>query len=211
LAWDCATGTGQAAQGLAEFFDHIVATDGSEKQIKNANAQDNVSFRVATAEQSGLETHSVDLVTVAQALHWFVHDAFFQEVKRVLRPGGIIAVWTYNLHNIDEIIDPILQRFSEEIVGEYWPPERQYVRDEYRTIDFPFDEISVPAFHMTASWTLGDLLGYLATWSSVVRYKEARGQDDPLQEIHSELTAAWGDATDKKQIRWPLNFRVGRL
>lgn len=208
--WDCATGTGQAARGLAEYFDHIVATDGSEKQIENAHGPDNVSFRVASAENSGLDASSVDLITVAQALHWFDHEAFFQEVRRVLKPGGILAVWTYNLLKIDEKIDPILQRFDEDIIGEYWPQERQFVRDDYQTIDLPFDEIAMPAFHMAASWALDDLLGYLATWSSVVRYRQDKGQD-PLGQIKSEIITAWGFVPDKKAISWPLSFRVGRL
>ncbi len=210
MVWDCATGTGQAARGLSNYFDRIVATDGSEKQIVNAVGPENVSYRVATAEQSGIKASSVDLVTVAQALHWFAGDAFFKEAKRVLKPNGIIAAWTYNLLKIDENIDPILQKFNEDIIGEYWPPERQLVRDEYRTIDFPFDEIVMPAYSMEALWTLDDLLGYLATWSSVVRYRQARGHD-PLKIIQPELSAVWGEKEKTKAVRFPLGFRVGRL
>ncbi|PCI47632.1 MAG: SAM-dependent methyltransferase [Alphaproteobacteria bacterium] len=210
LVWDCATGSGQAARGLAEYFDHIVATDASEQQIASAAGPDNVSFSVATAEQSGLHPSSVDLITVAQALHWFDHGVFFQEVRRVLKPGGVLAAWTYNLLKIDEDIDPVLQRFDRDIVGAYWPPERQLVRDEYGTMDFPFDEIPMPAFNMVTLWTLDDLLGYLASWSSVVCYQKAKGRD-PLTDIHAELGELWGPAADKKPVTWPLSFRVGRL
>lgn len=210
LVWDCATGNGQAARGLAGFFDQIVATDGSARQIANAVGPDNVSFGVAMAEQSGLAASSVDLVTVAQALHWFDRGAFFQEVRRVLKPGGILAVWTYNLLKIENDIDLIINKFDQDIIGLYWPPERQLVRDEYGTIDFPFGEIAMPAFNMELSWQLDDLLGYLGTWSSVVRYRQAKGQD-PLNEIRSELSAAWGPASDEKRVKWPLSFRVGRL
>ncbi len=210
MVWDCATGTGQAARGLSEYFEHIVATDGSEKQIASAHGSDNVTFSVATAERSGLDTSSVDLITVAQALHWFDHDAFFKEVERVLKPGGILAVWTYNLLKIEDKIDLILQEFNENIVGEYWPPERQLVRDEYKTIDFPFDVIAMPAFNMETYWTLDDLLGYLGTWSSVVRYRQAKGQD-PLEKIQAELSTVWGGASDEKRVKWPLSFRVGKL
>lgn len=210
LVWDCATGTGQAARGLSEYFDNIMATDGSEKQIASAHAPENVAFSVATAEYSGLDGCSVDLITVAQALHWFDHDAFFKEVRRVLKPGGILAVWTYNLLEVGEDIDPILHQFNDNIVGDYWPAERQLVRDEYKTIDFPFDEIEMPNFSMETSWTLDDLMGYLATWSSVVRYRQAKGHD-PLQGIYSKLLVAWGDTTEEKLVKWPLSFRVGRI
>lgn len=208
LAWDCATGTGQAAQGLSPFFDHIVATDASEKQISQAQGADNISFRIATAEKTELETSSVDLIVVAQALHWFDHDAFYQEVKRVLKPGGILAVWTYDLLEINEKIDPIIHKLNDDIVGEYWPSERQLVRDKYQTIDFPFQEKAAPSFSMASSWTRDDLIGYLGTWSSVVRYRADKGRD-PLQEIMPALSAAWGQHSDKKTIQWPLSFRIG--
>ncbi len=209
LAWDCATGTGQAARGLSPFFDRVVATDGSEKQITHATGPNNVDFRVATAEQSGLASSSVDLITVAQALHWFDREAFYQEVRRVLKPGGILAVWTYNLLCLEGEIDSILNRFNEDIVGDYWPSERQLVRDEYRTISFPFPEVPMPQYAMEASWSMEELLGYLATWSSVARYKTTTGRD-PLAEIQADLTAAWGEVTSKKTVRWPLTFRVGK-
>jgi len=211
LAWDCATGNGQAARGLADRFRHIVATDGSGEQVSHASGPDNISFRVATAERSGLETASIDLITVAQALHWFDLDAFFHEAKRVLKPGGILAAWSYNLLEIDEEIDGLVGHLCDDIVGDYWPPERQIVNDNYLTIDFPLSEIAVPPFRMTALWSLDDLVGYLGTWSSVMRYRAAKGRD-PLRDIYDDLRAAWGrDSREKRQVCWPLNFRVGRI
>jgi len=211
LAWDCATGTGQAARGLSKFFDHVVATDGSEKQISRATGPKNISFRVARAEQSPLESSVTDLITVAQALHWFSHDDFFREAKRVLKPGGILAVWTYNLLHIRPDIDEIIQKLDQDIVGEYWPPERQYVREDYTTIEFPFDEIKgMPPYNMTALWALDDLIGYLRTWSSVVRYKADRG-GDPLEEIIPDLRVLWGDVAVQKSVQWPLTIRAGRF
>lgn len=207
-AWDCATGNGQAARGLAAYFDHVIATDASEKQISHAHGPNNVSFRVGAAERSGLDDASVDLITVAQALHWFDHQAFFQEAQRVLKPGGILAVWTYDLLVLDHQLDPVLRRLNEDIVGGYWPAERQMVRDRYQTIDFPFEDITMPGFNLQASWTLEELVGYLSTWSSVVRYKAATGRD-PLQEITPDLRDAWGPDTDKKHVRWPITFKVG--
>ncbi|PCI32778.1 MAG: SAM-dependent methyltransferase [Alphaproteobacteria bacterium] len=210
LAWDCATGNGQAARGLADYFDRVIATDASEKQIAHAHGPNTVSFRVGTAECSGLDDASVDLITVAQALHWFDHQAFFQEVQRVLKTGGLLAVWTYDLLILDDQLDPVLRRLNEDIIGDYWPVERQMVRDRYQTIDFPFESIAMPGFNLEASWTLEELVGYLSTWSSVVRYKAATGRD-PLQEITPDLRDAWGPASDKKPVRWPITFKVGRV
>ncbi|VAV93642.1 hypothetical protein MNBD_ALPHA01-2058 [hydrothermal vent metagenome] len=209
LAWDCATGTGQAARGLAEYFTHIMATDGSEQQVARAVGPENVTFRVATAEKSGLDSSSVDLVTVAQALHWFAHDNFFQEAGRLLKPGGILAVWTYNLLRIDQDIDRLIRRLYTQTIGKYWPAERALVDENYRGIDFPFQEIKAPEFNMVASWRLDDLLGYLATWSAVVRYKADRGRD-PIEEIRPELSAVWGSETDMRPVNWPLTFHIGR-
>jgi len=214
LAWDCASGTGQAARGLAGLFDQVVATDASAAQIENATGPENIIFRVAAAEQSGLERESVDLVTVAQALHWFDLDLFYREVRRTMKPGGILAVWSYNQLRVNNDIDAILDELNADIVGPYWPAERQMVRDGYRTIDFPFEEIyppeAGPAFRMTASWRLEELMGYLATWSSVVRYQAATGRN-PLAGIYPALAAAWGNEGETRRIHWPLTIRAGRL
>ncbi|VAV88095.1 SAM-dependent methyltransferases [hydrothermal vent metagenome] len=210
LVWDCATGTGQAARGLSPFFDRIIATDGSAQQVAKAEGPQNITFCVATAEESGLEASSVDLVTVAQALHWFAHDDFFQEAKRILKPGGILAVWTYNLLGIDQDIDRIVRLLYTKVIGEYWPPERALVDENYGSIDFPFQEIAVPDFNMTASWRLDDLLGYLSTWSAVVRYKADKGRD-PIEQIRSELSAVWGDDIDEHTVNWPLSFHIGQF
>ncbi|MBL4801651.1 MAG: class I SAM-dependent methyltransferase [Emcibacter sp.] len=208
-AWDCATGTGQAARGLADYFNCIVATDASEKQIANVSGPDHIFFRVAAAEKSSISSSTVDLVVVAQALHWFAHDGFYQEVKRVLKPDGIFVAWTYNLLVISPEIDRIIEKLNTDIVGEYWPSERQLVNDNYRTIDFPFQEITIPSFAMETEWSLEHLMGYLGTWSSVARYRAAKGQD-PLQDIMADLSVIWGCPKDTKRIKWPLSFRAGR-
>ncbi|VAX06152.1 hypothetical protein MNBD_ALPHA03-557 [hydrothermal vent metagenome] len=215
LAWDCATGTGQAAGGLSDYFNNVVATDASATQIENTQGPGNVVFQSGFAEKSGLAAQSVDIITVAQALHWFDLDGFYREARRVLKPNAVLAVWTYNLLEVgEENIDLIIKRFDEEIVGEYWPEERQLVRDNYAAIDFPFNEegraASIPEFNMTMRWSLDDLMGYLATWSSVAAYKAAKGCD-PLREIYSDLCAVWGAANNKKNIKWPLSFKIGRV
>ncbi|MGH9903255.1 MAG: class I SAM-dependent methyltransferase [Pyrinomonadaceae bacterium] len=209
-AWDCATGNGQAAHGLAEFFARVVATDASASQVENAPAHERITYRVAPAEKTDIDPGSVDLVTVAQALHWFDLDNFYSEVKRVLRPGGLLAVWSYNLLEATPAVDEKLWEFYSETVGPYWPPERRILEERYRTIPFPFDELKAPAFRMEARWTLPDLLGYLSTWSATKRYIAARGAD-PVAGIADELLPLWGTPEEEKPVRWPLDVRAGVL
>ena len=208
LAWDCACGNGQAAVALSEYFDQVVATDASETQIQNAVPHSRIQYRVATAENSGLETDSVDLITVAQALHWFDLDAFYPEARRVLKPGGVLAVWSYGLANIEPDVDRVVYRLYQEIVGPYWPMERRLVESGYKNLPFPFHEITAKEIAMEATWNLDDLLGYLRTWSAVKRYIKDRG-DDPVSLVEGELASAWGNADKTLGIRWPLNLRVG--
>lgn len=209
-AWDCGTGSGQAAAGLAEFFTEVVATDASAKQIENARPHPGVSFRVAPAEQSGLEDASVDLVTVAQALHWFDLDRFYAEVARVARPAGILAAWTYDLFTITPPVDAVVHHYYTEIVGPYWPPERKWVEQRYRTIPFPFEERPVPSFNLTAEWEMADLIGMLNTWSATQKCRETT-ESDPLLLIEESLARAWGEAGTTRPVVWPLSLRVGQV
>ncbi|HEY3172254.1 MAG TPA: class I SAM-dependent methyltransferase [Thermoanaerobaculia bacterium] len=210
LAWDCATGSGQAAIGLASRFERVIGTDASAGQIAAAVPDPRVDYRVAPAEESGLDSESVDLVTVAQALHWLDRPAFFAEARRVLRRGGAIAAWTYGNPRLDDArSDEVLRRFTSETVGPYWPPERALVDAEYRTIDFPFAELDPPAFEMDARWPLAALLGYIGTWSATTRFRAARGYD-PLPELTAQLQPFWGDPETPRRIDWPLALRAGR-
>ena len=208
-AWDCGTGNGQAAMGLAEFFDQVLATDASAQQIAAAPPQSRVEFRTATERQSGLATASTDLVTVAQALHWFDTTAFFQEVRRVLRPRGVVAVWCYNLQTLGEPFDALLRHFYTDKVGPYWPPERRLVEEGYRSIDFPFAEISPPHFAMEQQLSLDGLLNYLGTWSASKRFEQTRGFS-PIPQLEHDLLPLWGDRHQPRTIAWPLTMRVGR-
>lgn len=210
LAWDCATGNGQAALGLVAHFDAVVATDASANQITSATAHPRVRYAVAPAEDSGIAAHSVDLITVGQALHWFDFPAFYAEAARVLKPGGVLAAWSYGLMQVSPAVDAAVWRLYEPIVGPCWPPERRYVEEQYRTLPFPLNEIAAPAFAMEAEWTLAQLTGYLGTWSAVQRYRQERGAD-PLALIADELAAAWGEAEALRHVRWPLFMRVGRF
>jgi SAM-dependent methyltransferase len=210
LAWDCATGNGQAALSLAEIFARVVATDASRQQLDNATPHPKVEYRVATAESSGLPDRSVDILAVAQAVHWFDFDRFYGEARRVLAPGGAIAVWTYNLLRGTPAISALVDRLAREISGAYWPPERRWVDEEYRTLPFPFPEVHAPVFEHTESWDLHRLVAYLLTWSANVRYQAATGKD-PLAEIAPELAAAWGDPGETRTLTWPIYMRAGRL
>jgi ubiquinone/menaquinone biosynthesis C-methylase UbiE len=210
LAWDCATGNGQAAHCLAACFDRVIATDASAEQIANAEPHPRIEYRVATAESSGIEAGSADLITVATALHWFDIEAFYQEARRVLRPGGVVAAWVYSRNEIDRTIDPLLQRYAREIVGPYWSERITLVNEEYRTISFPFEEIQAPRLAVEVEWSLDDLLGYLESWSSTQKFKEVHGSD-PLDQIRDDLATAWGPAETRRLVRGPLHMRVGRM
>ena len=208
LAWDCATGTGQAALGLAPYFDRIIATDASANQIAHARADPKISYQVAPAEKTSIPAASVDLIVVAQALHWFDLNEFYREVERVLRPQGVLVVWSYNLLSVSPQVDAVIHRLYEEIVGAYWPSERSMVEDGYKELAFPFNEIYGPPFDMTATWSIQQLTGYLHTWSAVQRYQEHNNRD-PVAMIVDELGAAWGEVGGVKKISWPLSLRIG--
>lgn len=187
----------------------MLATDASADQLGQAPAHPRVTYRAARAESSGLADASVDLVTVAQALHWLDLPAFYREAQRVLVPGGVLAVWCYGLQRLHhEPSDRLLEHFYAVVVGPYWAPERRLVETGYRTLTFPFDELSAPSFDMALGWTLPELLAYLRTWSATVRYLTERGQD-PVEPLGVELAKHWGPGATRR-VRWPLSLRLGR-
>jgi len=210
LAWDCATGNGQAARDLARYFDRVVATDASPEQVAHAVPAANVEYRVAAAESSGLEAGSTDLVTVAQALHWFVRESFFDEVRRVAVPGGILAAWSYGWCHAGSDVESLLRGFEDGTVGPYWNPERRWVVERYRTIPIPFEEVPAPTFELRAEWTLSQLGAYLSSWSAVSNYRQKHG-DDPVPPVLERIAKYWGRPDRTREITWPLNIRVGRV
>ncbi|HET7457292.1 MAG TPA: class I SAM-dependent methyltransferase [Gemmatimonadaceae bacterium] len=208
-AWDCATGSGQAAVALAAHFDFVVASDASQAQLARAESHAKVSYVAMTAERTALATASTDVITVAQALHWFDRDAFFAEAERVLAPGGVVAAWSYGPMALDGEQGAITYRFYAETVGPYWPPERSLVDTGYGRIEFPFDEVRPPDVRMEYEWTLAEVLGYMGTWSAVQVYRRERGTD-PIPDLAAELAASWGDPQTRRTVRWPVSMRVGR-
>jgi ubiquinone/menaquinone biosynthesis C-methylase UbiE len=209
VAWDCATGNGQAAVLLSKYFRKVMATDASENQIKHAQKKENISYGIFPAEKTNLKEVSVDLTTVAAAIHWFKFDAFYDEVRRVSKNNGLLAVWTYDMMEISEPVDSVIWNFYTSIVGPYWPEGRKYVEQKYQTIPFPFREIKTPAFQINSRLNLEQLRGYLQTWSSVQEFIE-KNSTNPIDRIETDLKAAWGNAIDRN-VRWPLFLRIGLI
>jgi SAM-dependent methyltransferase len=207
LAWDSGTGNGQAAVGLARVFDRVIATDASEKQISNARLHGRVEYRVVPAETSGIKAGTVNLIMVAQALHWFDLDRFYDEVRRVLKKNSVLAASAYNLLHIEPAIDEVVNRYYYDVVGPFWPPERKLV-ENFAELPFPFHELDPPEFEMTALWNLEHLMGYLRSWSSTQRFI-AQTDGDPLEQISDELRTGWGDPQQTRKVRWPLTLRIG--
>ena len=209
LAWDCGTGNGQAAVGLAEHFARVVATDASAEQLKNAQPHPRVEYVVAPAERCPLPDHSADLVLAAQALHWFDHDRFYAEVRRVGRPGAIIAATCYYEPSVGPNVDPVLRRW-EDFIRPYWTPERAWVDAGYRTIPFPFPEVPAPQFHLSIESNLERFLGYLGTWSATRQFVQKHGRD-PLEPFVPDFAKAWGDLAAERMVRWQFHLRLGRV
>lgn len=209
-AWDCGCGNGQASAGLTPYYQRVLATDPSRQQIDNAHPHEQISYRVATAEESGLDAGCIDLVLVAQALHWFDFERFYAEVRRVSRPAGVLAAVSYGELKVSGEPEKIVSRFYHQIIAPYWPPERKYVDEEYAGIPFPFTRITPPPFALLADWNLEQLLGYLGTWSAVKEYKLHQG-GDPRELIMDDLRSAWGDAGQTRRISWPMTVLAGRV
>lgn len=210
LAWDAGTGNGQAAQQLALHFEQVYATDASSAQIFNATPLANITYAVSNEQAPALKRRSVNLITVAQALHWFDIDVFYAEAERVLKKHGLIACWSYKLFHINSEIDREIERLYTEILGQYWDPERRLVDTGYRTLSFPFRELRAPRFEMKAFWNFEQMIGFLGSWSSVANYIKRKGHD-PISENTDRLKAVWGNVDETKKVTWTLSLRVGRV
>ena len=210
LAWDAGCGNGQASVALAAFFADVYATDPSQPQIEHAIAHPRVRYRVEPAEQCGLPDHAADLATIAQALHWCDVDAYNSQVRRVLKPGALVAEWSYALMHVTPEVDAVVADLYEPVLGAYWPPERRHIDAKYATLAFPFEPVAVPAFEMRHDWVLGEVLGYLESWSALQRHRKATNTD-ALAEFKPKIAAAWGDPEMRRAVVWPLTVRAGRV
>jgi len=208
-ALDCATGNGQAALGLARHFERVVATDGSVAQLKNAQPHPRVRYVANLAECLAVRDHSIDVITVAQAAHWFDHARFYPEVQRVLHPDGVLALWTYGLASLTPALDEGVRDFYANVVKDYWPPERRHVEAAYRTLPFPLRELTPPPLQLRLQWDLDTLVGYVGTWSATQRYAQALGVD-PLPALRRRLEPHWGPPGELRPVAWPMHLRVGR-
>jgi SAM-dependent methyltransferase len=210
LAWEAGCGNGQLSTLLADRFATVIATDASASQVKNAKLHPHVEYKVCPAEASGLADSSGDLAVAAQAAHWFDLDAYYAEVRRVVRPGGAVALITYNLFTIEPKIDEIIVRFYNDVTFPYWPPERRLVESAYSSMAFPFERIPTPQLEMTLTWTLPQVIGYVTTWSAFAPLIKARGRAE-FDDFCGELAEVWGAATLSRPIHWPLTVLAGHV
>jgi ubiquinone/menaquinone biosynthesis C-methylase UbiE len=209
LAWDCATGNGQAAVRLAERFARVVATDPSADMIALAIPHPRVTYAVAKYD-SGLLDKSANLVTVAQALHWFDLDPFIRETRRVLVRGGVLAAWCYSRCNVNPAVDEIVDVFYRVTLGPFWSAERRLVDEGYRSVALPLDEMAPPPFEMVEDWTLADFVKYIRTWSAANKLIRARGEE-PMLAFEDALVEMWGDPVERRRVKWPVHFRIGEI
>lgn len=208
MCWDCGTGNGQLAVKLAETFRKVYATDISEKQLSNATIRPNIDYSLQPAEKTNFPDQHFDLITVAQAAHWFDHARFNQEVKRLLKPNGVIALFGYGLVQIEGEIGEIVTRFYWDVTNPYWDPERDHIEEEYSTIPFPFEEVNdVPAFAIQSEMTLDQLTGYISTWSAVQHYIRKNGHS-PIDKLYEDLKNVW--RKESYLVTFPIFTRIGR-
>lgn len=208
FAWDCGTGNGQVAVELAKYFPKVHASDISRQQLEQAPAHPNIVYSIQKAESPAYPDHYFDLITVAQAIHWFDFEEFYKQVNRTIKIGGIFTVIGYGLIETFPKADAIISRFYSEIVGPFWDEERRYLDEKYQTIPFPFEEIESPEFTASFEWSIDQMIGYLRTWSAVKQYRNHTG-NDPLDLIYDELNESWNNQT--RTVNFPIYTRVARI
>lgn len=210
LAWDCATGNGQAANSLIKYFERVIATDASLAQLQQANQNKRIDFRNETAEKNSLTNTSCDLITVATAAHWFNLPAFYNEVKRVIKPHGVLALWKYNWCAINDELDSLMMKLGLEILDSSWRAGANQNMKEYDELFFPFTKIETPQFYCTANWKLEDAFGWMNTWSATQNYLNEHGKN-PIDFIRDEYSMQWGNAETVRPVKWKLSLLLTKF
>jgi len=208
-AWDCGTGSGQVAAVLAQKFDKVYASDISAEQLQHAIRKPNIEYVEAPAEESGFPSGIFDLITVAQAIHWFDFESFYREVRRTAREKALLAAIGYGFMEIEPEIDTITHRFYAEMFGRYFSDCRNYLDRQYANIPFPFEEIPSPEFEKQMEWSFEDFEGFLNTWSPVQRYKDEHGSN-PVGPLLDELGEFWKPG-ESRIVTFPVFMRLGKV
>lgn len=207
LAWDAGTGNGQFANLISPHFARVVATDISEKQLANAVQKPNIEYSVSNSLHVNIADHHCDLVTVAQAVHWFKFDEFYAEVRRVLKKDGILALVSYGLMDAEPKVNDIILDFYHNTLRDCWDPERRYIDEEYKTIPFPFEEIQLKNHSMPYTWDIDQLIGFFSTWSGLQHYRKKYNRD-PLPELRQRFLET---GLTEFKLEFPIYTRVARL
>lgn len=208
-AWDCATGNGQVASHLADHFEKVYATDISQNQLANAIQKDNIIYAASPAEKTIFQDNQFDLITVAQALHWFNTEEFYKEAHRVAKPDATIAVCGYALCTVNSEIDTLFLEYYNDIVGPYWDSARKLVEQKYASIAFPFDNVITIEIPMILHWSLDQFVGYLSTWSATQKYIQTNGAN-PIPELHEKLKPLWSER-HQKPVTFPIFLKTGTV
>lgn len=210
LAVDVGCGSGQLSRVLAECFEQVVGLDTSEAQLARAERHGRVQYRRGAAEATGLDPACADLVVAAQAAHWFDHEAFHREVRRIAKPGAVVALVTYGVPRLEGEVSGPFQRGYWQRIHRFWPPQRRHVEDAYASLPFPFDPLSCPELELQVSMAWPTFRDYLRTWSAWEAARRA-GEQAVFEDWVDELATAWGEPERSRRVRWPLVTRAGRV
>lgn len=210
IAWDCATGSGQAALSLVKYFDKVIATDVSSEQIKNAAEHSRIEYRVCPSENSGIPDRSVNLITAASAVHWFNLPEFYREVTRVMAPEGVIAVWTYHVGYIEPPFDELFLRFYQDILSPYFSEGARLVDNRYADIILPGNHLESKNFFVSVKWKIADMFNFIESWSGTQEYRKRKGEN-PVSLIEMDLRKLWGNPDQIHTLRWPLFIKIARV
>lgn len=234
VALDVGCGNGQSTFPLTTSFKTVLGRDISEKQISEAKSHGhNIEFSVGPAEDlSFLEDSTVDLVTSAQAIHWMDRPKFYQEVTRVLRPGGALVVYGYGNAVLDRTeANEVVWQFYENTLDGYWANERGHIEDSFARIELPFKGWYRLTIHLKLSsgsgklskldtlsidrtWDVDSLVGYLSSWSAWQTFLKSNPNSSALADVGKKLKSIYKDMGTKEvtsvAVTWPIFMLFGR-